>query len=312
MLRESLFNLLYNDILSHVIDLGNKIISGFVFDGQLVNLVMIPKDNITCLAGCFGGNIECGVHGENGMKKETNYTFDKVRIVMVHTTEPGNIGAAARAMKNMNLSQLYLVNPQGYPSAAATARASGADDVLFNAVVCDSLQEALQGTHLVIGASARQRNIKWRQLDVVQSCAEIKKALSVGEQQVAVVFGTEKSGLTNEELDLCQILMTIPGNPDYFSLNVASAVQVFAYQNFMSQTQTEFNKPQNATASFDEMENFYTHLEQVLDYIDFFEEKRPKSLLMRRLRRFFNRVEPEKEEMAILRGILGNIQPFKK
>ncbi len=97
------------------------------------------------------------------MQKDTNYTFDSVRVVMVNTTEPGNIGAAARAMKNMNLSKLYLVNPKGYPSAVATARASGADDLLANAVVCETLEEALQGSHLVIGASARQRNIKWKQ-----------------------------------------------------------------------------------------------------------------------------------------------------
>jgi TrmH family RNA methyltransferase len=154
------------------------------------------------------------------MNKEENYThtFDRVRVVMVNTTEPGNIGAAARAMKNMNLSQLTLVNPQGYPSAVATARASGADDVLSNALVCESLEEALQGAHLVIGASARQRNIKWKQMDVVGACNEIQKITSVENQTVAVVFGTEKYGLTNEELDLCQILMTIPGNPDYFSL----------------------------------------------------------------------------------------------
>ena len=109
------------------------------------------------------------------MKKDTNYTFDKVRVVMVNTTEPGNIGAAARAMKNMNLSNLYLVNPKGYPSAVATARASGADDVLSRAVVCETLEQALIGTHLVIGASARQRHVKWRQMDVVDACGEIQK-----------------------------------------------------------------------------------------------------------------------------------------
>ena len=168
--------------------------------------------------------------------KESNYTspaFDKVRIVMVGTTEPGNIGAAARAMKNMSLSRLFLVNPNKYPSAAATARASGADDVLSNAVVCSSLEEALEGVHLVIGASARQRNIKWKQMDVIDTCKEIQKTLAKSRQQVAVIFGTENSGLTNKELDLCHILMTIPGNPDYFSLNVASAIQVFAYQYFV-------------------------------------------------------------------------------
>lgn len=239
-----------------------------------------------------------------------NYT--NVRVVMVNTTEPGNIGAAARAMKNMNLSNLYLVNPQGYPSAVATARASGADDVLSNAVVCNSLAEALQGTHLVIGASARQRNIKWRQMDVVESCAEIQKTTAIDNQEVSVVFGTERYGLTNEELDLCQILMTIPGNPNYFSLNVASAIQVFAYQNYVYNTTTTFESSTNEIASFNELEGFYEHLEQVLIHIEFFEEKRPKALLMRRLRRFFGRAEPEKEEIAIFRGILRNIKPFHK
>ncbi len=163
------------------------------------------------------------------INKETNYTltsFNKVRIVMVNTTEPGNIGAAARAMKNMLLTELYLVSPSNYPSAVATARASGADDVLSNAKVCSTLEEALIGAHLVIGASARQRNIKWRQLDVIETCGEIQSIVSSKGQEVAVVFGTENSGLTNEELDLCSILMTIPGNPEYFSLNVASAIQV--------------------------------------------------------------------------------------
>ena len=143
----------------------------------------------------------------NGM----NYTltnFNKVRIVMVNTTEPGNIGAAARAMKNMMLSELYLVSPSNYPSAVATARASGADDVLSNAKVCSTLEEALKGASLVIGASARQRNIKWRQLDVIDACSEIQTTIASNDEEVAVVFGTENSGLTNEELDLCSILLT--------------------------------------------------------------------------------------------------------
>ena len=247
--------------------------------------------------------------------KESNYTspaFDKVRIVMVDTTEPGNIGAAARAMKNMSLSRLFLVNPNKYPSAAATARASGADDVLSNAVVCSSLEEALEGVHLVIGASARQRNIKWKQMDVIDTCKEIQKTLAKSRQQVAVIFGTENSGLTNKELDLCHILMTIPGNPDYFSLNVASAIQVFAYQYFVSNIQVDFESTENELASFEELEGFYVHLEQVLDHIDYFDENRPKSLLMRRLRRLFGRSYPEKEEVAILRGILKGIKPYNK
>lgn len=239
-----------------------------------------------------------------------NYTFDNVRIVMVNTTEPGNIGASARAMKNMCLSQLYLVNPTNYPSAVATARASGADDVLATAVVCNSLSEALQGTHLVIGASARQRHIKWLQTDVLGACGQIKKIST--NQKVAVVFGTEKSGLSNKELDLCQILMTIPGNPDYFSLNVASAIQVFCYQYFILNKQVAFkNAPLEKNASFDELQEFYSHLQQALESLEYFDEKRPKELLMRRMRRLFNRAVAEKNEVAILRGILHRIKPYQ-
>ncbi|NYT52248.1 MAG: RNA methyltransferase [Candidatus Vesicomyosocius endoextente] len=246
------------------------------------------------------------------MKKGINYTFDKVRVVMVNTTEPGNIGAAARAMKNMNLSKLYLVNPKGYPSATATARASGADDVLSDAIVCESLEEALKGTHLVIGASARQRNIKWRQMDVVGTCNKIQKTITIDSQEVAVIFGTEKSGLTNKELDLCQILMTIPGNPDYFSLNVASAIQVFAYQNYIYNTTTEFKESVSKLASFDELESFYTHLIQVLEHIEYFRDKHSQVLLIRRLRCFFTKVKPKIEEVSIFRGILKKIKPFKR
>jgi len=246
--------------------------------------------------------------------KETNYTltnFDKVRIVMVNTTEPGNIGAAARAMKNMSLKRLFLVNPSNYPSAVATARASGADDVLACAVICHSLEEALVGTHLVIGASARQRNIKWKQLDVIDTCSEIQASIAKSNQEVAVVFGTENSGLTNEELDLCSILMTIPGNPEYFSLNVASAIQVFAYQNYVSNVEGGFDNSGGELANFDDLDSFYKHLEQTLKHIDYFDKKKPKSLLMRRLRRLFGRSHPEKEEIAILRGILNKINPYK-
>ncbi|MEK9888127.1 MAG: RNA methyltransferase [Gammaproteobacteria bacterium] len=240
-----------------------------------------------------------------------NDKYNKIRIVMVNTTEPGNIGAAARAMKNMALTRLYLVNPSSYPSATATARASGADDVLFNAKVCGTLEEALDGVSLVIGASARQRRIKWRQLDVVESCSEIDDIIQ-NNQEVAVVFGTEKSGLSNEELDLCQVLMTIPGNPEYFSLNVASAIQVFAYQNFIYSREDSFDNDSAKRANFESMEVFYDHLSQVLEHIEYFEDKRPKELLMRRLRRFFSKAEVEEDELGILRGILRNIKPYRK
>ena len=244
------------------------------------------------------------------LNNEANYTltnFNKVRIVMVNTTEPGNIGAAARAMKNMMLSQLYLVSPSKFPSAVATARASGADDILSNARVCSTLEEALNGVKLVIGASARQRNIKWRQLDVIDTCSQIQSSLVSSDEDVAVVFGTENSGLTNEELDLCSILMTIPGNPKYFSLNVASAIQVFAYQNFISSIDGKFDNTPKDIASFEDLNSFYKHLEQVLEHINYFDSKKPKSLLMRRMRRLFGRSEPEKEEVAILRLSLIHI-----
>ena len=249
------------------------------------------------------------------LNNEANYTltnFNKVRIVMVNTTEPGNIGAAARAMKNMMLSQLYLVSPSNFPSAVATARASGADDILSNARVCSTLEEALNGVKLVVGASARQRNIKWRQLDVIDTCSQIQSSLVSSDEDVAVVFGTENSGLTNEELDLCSILMTIPGNPKYFSLNVASAIQVFAYQNFISSIDGKFDNTPKDIASFEDLNSFYKHLEQVLEHINYFDSKKPKSLLMRRMRRLFGRSEPEKDEVAILRGILNKINPYQQ
>ena len=249
------------------------------------------------------------------LNNEANYTltnFNKVRIVMVNTTEPGNIGAAARAMKNMMLSQLYLVSPSNFPSAVATARASGADDILSNARVCSNLEEALNGVKLVVGASARQRNIKWRQLDVIDTCSQIQSSLVSSDEDVAVVFGTENSGLTNEELDLCSILMTIPGNPKYFSLNVASAIQVFAYQNFISSIDGKFDNTPKDIASFEDLNSFYNHLEQVLEHINYFDSKKPKSLLMRRMRRLFGRSEPEKDEVAILRGILNKINPYQQ
>jgi len=215
-------------------------------------------------------------------------------------------------MKNMMLTQLYLVAPSNYPSAVATARASGADDVLSNAIVCSSLEEALIGVNLVIGASARQRNIKWRQLDVIETCNEIQSSVVSNNQEVAVVFGTENSGLTNEELDLCSILMTIPGNPQYFSLNVASAIQVFAYQNYVSTVEGKFDNTLGELANFEDLNSFYKHLEQALEHLGYFDSKKPQNLLMRRLRRFFGRSVPEKEEVAILRGILNKIKPYQK
>ena len=245
------------------------------------------------------------------MNKDSDYTFSHTRVVMVDPTEAGNIGAAARAMKNMCLSRLYLVRPQNYPSATATARASGADDVLQNAIVCQTLAETIKDCHLVIGASARQRSIKWQTVDVIEACEQIIQVSNTPEQQVAIVFGTENSGLTNKQLDLCQVLMSIPGNPEYFSLNVAQAIQVFAYQLYSSHQVKAPQTINETLANTTEITYFYQHLEQVLHHLDYLDKHRVDELLMRRLRKLFSRTQLQKDEVAILRGILTKICKFK-
>ncbi len=250
------------------------------------------------------------------MNKNLNYTFDTIRIVMVNTTEAGNIGAAARAMKNMALSNLYLVNPQNYPSAAATARASNADDILAKARVCKSLAEAVADCQLTIGTSLRKRNIKWQQTDVVNVCNTIIKTVNKDskKQKIAIVFGSETSGLSNDELDLCQILMTIPSNADYPSLNLAQAVQIFSYQLYLKvrdDATSANNKSIETLPTNKELQHFYRHLDQVLKSIGYTNYHRPDKLIIRRLRNIFNRTQLYKDEVAIMRGILTKIKKYK-
>jgi len=233
-----------------------------------------------------------------------------IRIVLVNTTHPGNIGAAARAMKNMCLGRLYLVEPQGFPCAEATARASGADDVLANAVVCESLEQALDGCHFVVGASARSRRISWPVENPRQMAARVMQESQQGD--VALVFGREHSGLTNEELEKCHYLVHIPTNPDYSSLNLAAAVQVLCYELmlFSPDENSQLEDEARDLASADEMESFFEHLEQTLVELEFLDANHPRKL-MRRLRRFFNRARPDKTEMNILRGVLSAAQGKK-
>ena len=234
--------------------------------------------------------------------------LNRVRIVLVDTSHPGNIGAVARAMKNMCLSRLYLVQPRQFPHAEATARASGADDLLAAAVVCDSLPEALTGCGLVIGASARLRHLKIPQLDPRQ-CAE-RVVSEARQRDVAIIFGREHSGLTNEELALCHYLMHIPSNPDYSSLNIAAAVQVMTYELQMAscvQGEVASGEDAEPPASAEEMERFYSHLRETLVDIGFLNPDNPR-VMMRRLRRLFNRARPNQVEMNILRGILTAAQ----
>jgi len=232
-----------------------------------------------------------------------------VRIVMVHTSHPGNIGAAARAMKNMCLSDLVLVSPQGFPSAEATSRASGADDVLAAARVVGTLAEAVSDCRVVIGASARLRSVAWPLVDP-RECAQMAAA-EARKGPVSIVFGRESSGLSNEELDLCTHLVHIPTNPGYSSLNVAMAVQVISYELMQARGgELPTEREDSRVASNAEMEGFFSHLEQALDEIGFTDERRAEKLL-RRLRRLFHRAEPDSEEVNILRGILSAAQGRK-
>lgn len=235
-----------------------------------------------------------------------NSLRDRVRFVLVRTTHPGNIGAAARAMKNMGLKRLYLVRPEHFPDAEVTARAAGANDLLANAVVVETLEQALVNCRLVIGTSARSRTLPWPMLSPRQ-CAE-KIALETGEDEVAIVFGQERSGLSNEELADCHYHVQIPTDPNYSSLNLAQAVQVLAYE-LRTIVIGEYNEPARTEkrATADAMHAFYKHLEKVLIELKFLDPDCPKQL-MHRMKRLFNRAQVEELEMNILRGILSAIE----
>jgi TrmH family RNA methyltransferase len=234
-----------------------------------------------------------------------------IRIVLVGTTHPGNIGAVARAMKNMGLSDLALVNPQHFPHEQATARASGASDILDNARVVATLEEALTDCVYVAGASARSRTINWPSMGP-RDCAErmIKES---GHGKVAAVFGPEKSGLQNDDLDLCHTLLTIPTDPGFSSLNLAMAVQVLTYELRVASMldQGPVFDVEAPPAKAEEMEHFYTHLENVLTEIEFLNPENPRHL-MRRLRRLYVRARPDKNEVNILRGILTAVDCARK
>ena len=231
-----------------------------------------------------------------------------IRIVLVNTSHPGNIGAAARAMKNMGLSKLILVEPARFPHADATARASGADDILQNAQVCSSLEEAIEGCGLVFGASARLRSLPWPLVEPREMASQVvSEAVKL---PVAIVFGREHSGLTNAELAICNALVHIPCNESFSSLNIAAAVQVLCYEvNMAVGTPVLEADDDSEIATSDELERFHDHLEKTLVDIDFLDPDKPRFLL-RRLRRLYNRARLEQTEVNILRGILTATQKF--
>lgn len=233
-----------------------------------------------------------------------------VRIVLVDTSHAGNIGATARAMKNMGLTRLYLVTPQQFPHADATARASGADDVLAQATVCDSLDDALVGCNLVMGASARLRNLSVPLLDPRQAAEQVLNEVGGTGVECALIFGREHSGLTNDELGRCHHLVHIPTNPDYSSLNLAAAVQVLCYELRMASIGGKLDASEGddePLAGADDMARFYVHLQQMLEEVGFLDPENPR-IMMQRLRRLFNRTRPNNVEMNILRGILTAAQ----
>lgn len=233
--------------------------------------------------------------------------FASIRIVLVATSHPGNIGSAARAMKTMGLQRLYLVSPKVFPDRQAHEMSAGAYDVLENALVTETLAEALVGCHLVIGTSARPRGIDLIGLTPSGCATLVNDASETAE--VALVFGREHAGLTNDELLHCHYHVTIPSDPEFSSLNLGQAVQIIAYELRMKWLSTpDCSVDKGASlATVDQVERFYTHLQEVLVEIDFLKISNPKKLVQR-LRRMFNRIQLEYLEVNILRGILSNIQ----
>jgi tRNA/rRNA methyltransferase len=236
--------------------------------------------------------------------------FNNIRIVLCQTSHPGNIGSAARAMKTMGLKHLYLVKPNTFPDAHATALATGAADLLESAIVTETLSEALAGCAFAIGLSARKRNLSHQLVNVREAALEAKKIAST--QPIALVFGTEMSGLSNAELDCCQLLAMVPANPEYSSLNLAAAVQVVCYELRMAILDGKLdNEYATELATNDAVEGFYTHLEETLLKIGYINPRAPKKL-MERIRRIYARARLEKEEVNLLRGILTLTQVPKK
>ncbi len=244
-------------------------------------------------------------------------SLQKIRVVLVNTSHAGNIGGAARAMKNMGLSRLVLVDPEDFPSPNAVARASGATDILDSAQVVATLEEALVGCSLVLGTSARDRRIPWPLLDP-RECASVSVEQAASGGEVALVFGREYAGLTNEELQRCQYHVHIPSDPQFSSLNLAAAVQVLTYEVRMAWLVAEGRPTKveklETTAmldaqpvTVDELENYFSHLEQTLVDIGFLDPAKPRHL-MPRLRRLYGRSGISKLEMNILRGILTETQ----
>lgn len=240
--------------------------------------------------------------------------LQNIRIVLVETSHTGNMGSVARAMKTMGLTNLYLVNPLVKPDSQAISLAAGASDVIGDAKIVDSLDEAIAGCSLVVGTSARSRSLPWPMLDA-RECG-VKSVEESQQAPVALVFGRERVGLTNDELQKCHYHVAIQANPEYSSLNLAMAVQIIAYEVRMAwlQAQEQASPPPQYEESpyplVDDLERFYQHMEQMMLNSGFIREANPGQV-MSKLRRLYTRARPERDELNILRGILSSFEKRK-
>jgi len=234
-----------------------------------------------------------------------------IRIVLVEPSHPGNIGAVARAMKNMALAELVLVRPKLFPHEEATARASGADDLLQRARVVDTLAEALEGCGFVAATTSRDRDQNFRVLDVKDAAERV--VAESRNSPAAVLFGAERTGLTNEGLESSHVLIRIPASSEYQSLNLAMAVQLVAYELFRASAQPRVPEVRMAPlATPEEMERLYVHLAQVMEEVEFRDRTQSGTSLMARIRRFLQRAELDQNEANILRGLLTAVQSKRR
>ncbi|PKF50881.1 tRNA (cytosine(32)/uridine(32)-2'-O)-methyltransferase TrmJ [Enterovibrio nigricans] len=238
--------------------------------------------------------------------------LDNIRIVLVGTTHSGNIGSAARAMKVMGLKNMILVAPECEVDGQAIALAAGASDIANNARIVGTVEEAVADCGLVIGTSARSRTLEWPMLDSRES--GIKAVEEAASHPVAFVFGRERTGLSNDELQACHFHVAIPANPEYSSLNLAMAVQTLCYETRMAWLDSQAYKGEVKEQPYplaEDLERFYTHLEDVLSETGFINKAHP-GMVMTKLRRLFNRARPESQELNILRGVLSSVEKLRK
>jgi len=247
----------------------------------------------------------------SGKHNSLNLIEESVKFILVGTTHPGNIGAAARAMKNMGIKQLGLVSPKEFPHEQAFNRAKAAVDVLEEAVVHENLKEAVADSTFVVGTSARNRKVPWPIVSPKEAAEEIVSLSQKGEGKIAVIFGREDRGLTNEELRLCNLHVHIPSSQEYPSLNLSQAIQILAYEIRLSGLSTEGKLEKQEwdvpLANNAEIERLIEHFDQVMQEVDFYEVDNPRQLLTR-VSRFFRRSKLDHMEANIFRGVFAAIQ----